>query len=249
MKTALAAIVLVLANVAAPAVRAQSDPHPPPRVSFSITGSQVILRSLDGGLLPLAVSEQRQHLLVRSYDGVDGEFLDSEPDPSQPLSVEASHNGGLSRIEIDHVFGDVRATASADDTAAASFNDIIWGSGATFTLPARSYLTMVAWVGVHSDADWNSNYISFERGLIPGTEGATGERFILDGAEASSQYFITALNPLDQAATFYYYSTLYANAYNVSAVPEPGAWAMLAGGLLLAACRRARRRPVLSLSA
>lgn len=244
MKTALAGIALVLATFGAPQAGAQPLQDRPPRVSFAISGSQLSLRSLDGSLLPLGVSAQRQHLLVRSYNGLEGEFLGSEPDPLRPASVEAHHAGGFSRIEIDHLFGDVRATASANGTSTPSFNDIVWGSGATFTLPARSILTLTAWVDVESEAAWNSNYVAFERGLIAGTEGATGERFILNGSEASSQYFLTASNPMDQAATFYYYSNLYANAASVLAVPEPGRWAMLAAGLfLLPAVRRRLPKP------
>ncbi|MBQ5946727.1 hypothetical protein [Massilia sp. ST3] len=235
MKTALAAILLTLSSLAAPDSRAQSSPPAQstatPQLSFSITNSQLTLRSLDGGALPLQLSEQRQHLLVRSYGDNEGEHLDSYPDPGKPVSVEASYGDGFSRIEIAHIFGDVSATVAADTTKDASFNDIVWGSGATFTLPARSFLTMVAWVSIDSEAAWDSNYAAFERGLIAGTEGATGERFILDGSRATSQYFLTALNPLDEAATFYYYSNLYANAYSVTPVPEPAGSAMLAAGL------------------
>ncbi|MEH6435921.1 hypothetical protein [Massilia sp. DD77] len=247
MKNALAAVFLSLSAAAAPNSLAQSAPPPdsttPPRLSFSITNSQVTLRSLDGGLLPLALSDQRQHLLVRSYGEDEGEHLDSNPDPGKPVSVEASYGDGFSRIEVAHIFGDVSATVAADTVLDASFNDIIWGSGATFTLPARSFLTMVAWVSIDGEAAWDSNYVGFERGLISGTEGVTGERFILDGSRATSQYFLTALNPLDEAATFYYYSNLYANAYSVTPVPEPAGWTMLAAGLATGmALRTAARR-------
>ncbi|CAN7285222.1 PEP-CTERM sorting domain-containing protein [Massilia sp. LjRoot122] len=243
MNKLLAASCLVFSLVAAPGAQSQETPAPDPRTEFTLSNSFVLLQSLDGSVLPLDVSSTRQHLIVRSYSDFGHEEVNLAPPTDRFASGAVTHRTGYAEASIDHIFGDLHALVGHTGPAPSwATSDFIIGSNAVFTLPARSMLTMGASINVDTTAAWDKNYFSYERGLIAATEGSFGERFMLSGTDASSYFSITALNPLDEEATFYYYSNLFGIAFAVNPVPEPSTWIMMAGGLLFLS-RAARVRP------
>lgn len=234
MKTALAGFFLALSILAAPEAQSQASQQPNPRLDFSLDNSHVILRSMDGTVLPLDVSGLDHHFIIRTYNENTYRERDITPLPFATARAELALGAGFVSFETEGIFGNMRATtgfsAPSDEWAT---NDFMIGANAVFTLPPRSFLTMTGWVTVRSTAAWDMNYMSMERGLISASDGAFGERYILSGSDASSQYFMTAINPLDEPTNFYYYSNLFGVAFNVTAVPEPSHWLMLVAGLIL----------------
>ena len=216
------------------------------RLEFVLSNTQVSVRSLDGAALPLATSGQRQVLTARAYGnaGEDRRELRLDGEPSAEL--HAAHGAGYADIEVEGFFGDMRAIAAFTGPSADWVtSEFAWGSFGSFTLPARASLTWSGWAEVRSAGAPGTNAVRFESALLADTAGAFGERYELRGSEASSQFFLTAVNPLDQPAEFDYYLELSGVAYSVSPVPEAPGWAMLGAGLFLlpAAVRRRRSCP------
>lgn len=261
MKTALAGIALVPATFALPArsfltiktlaacalglglatgVRAQDS-----RIEFILSNTQLSLHSLDGADLPLNASHQRQFLSARAYGnaGEDRQERRLEGEPAGAL--HAAFGTAYADLRVDGFWGDMRALAAFTGPSADwATSEFAWGSFGSFVLPARSTLTLTGSAEVRSAGAPDTNAVRFESALIADTAGAFGERYELRGADASSQFFLTAINPLDQPAGFDFYMELSGLAQSVSPVPEAPGWAMLGAGLALlpAALRRKRCR-------
>ncbi|MBQ5946728.1 hypothetical protein [Massilia sp. ST3] len=210
-------------------------------IVFTLSNVHVSLRSMDGMELPLAVSGQRQTLSARAYSatGEHAERLDLDEEVAG-AGVSVGHETAFVQVAVEGTLGGARGVATfAEPSVDWVSSEFAWGSYGSVTLPANSVLTIAAWATVRNDGA-EENRISFEQALVAATEGAFGERYELRAADASSQYFISAINPLDTEATFHYYTELAGYAFSVSPVPEPSAWAMLAGGLLLLGWARPR---------
>lgn len=243
MKNMLVGFILILNILAAPGAAAQGVSAPDPRMEFSLSNSFVRMQSLDGGaLLPWEVTSARQHLILGAYGEHGEDVVELHPWSEAVFSGAVRYRTGYAEASIA-LFGDLHALAGHSGPALPwGTSDFIIGGGATFTLPARSMLVLGGTIDARGAAPRENNYFNYESGLIAATEGTFADRFLLNGSEASSHFSITAVNPLDEAATFYYYYNLFGAAFAVSAVPEPSAWLMLAAGLLLPGCARRLRR-------
>ncbi|MEH6435920.1 hypothetical protein [Massilia sp. DD77] len=211
-------------------------------IRFNLSDVHVSLRSMDGAELPLAVSGQHQTLSARAYSatGQEAERLDLD-EKMDGAGVSVGRETAFVQVVVEGTLGGARGVATfAEPSIDWVSSEFAWGSYGSITLPANSVLTIAGRATVRNDGA-EENRISFEQALVAATEGAFGERYDLRASDASSQYVISAINPLDTEASFRYATELAGFAFSVSPVPEPSAWAMLAGGLLL--LRWARPRP------
>lgn len=230
---------------------AAAQTAPQPRIEISVYNTQTELRSLSGAPLPLApaIGQRRHGLVARTYseqamavDDLEDAALDSES------RVEVAEGPGYSQLTVDQIMGDMHAVAGftgpSPDWATSDFS---YSSNVVLTLPARSVLTLTGNIDVKNEVPHEMNYATFERRLISVADGTTGGVFVLDPFAPQDGFSISAVNPLDEAATFYYYSSLGGFAFSVMAVPEPSSAAMAAAGMLLMGTmlRRQRRRPIL----
>lgn len=221
---------------------------PPARIEITVYDTRSELRGLSGELLPLApaIGQRRHDLKVRTYteqtmasDELEDAALGSTS------HVEVAEGAGYSRLTVDQIMGDVHAVAGfTGPSPNPAVSEFSYGSNVVLTLPARSVLTLTGKIDVKREVPHEMNYATFERRLISVADGTTGGVFVLDPFAPLESFSISAVNPLDVAATFYYYSSVGGFAFSVNAVPEPSSAAMAAAGMLLIGTllRRRRRR-------
>lgn len=221
-------------------------PAPQPRIEFTLYNTQTQLRSLSGETLALTLGGRRHGLNARSYSE-HAMFADDLPDaPLDSRShVEARLGSGYAQLTVDDILGNMHAVLGFTSPSPGwSTSDFGYNSNIVFRLPAQSVLTMTGQIAVRADAPLDRNWVSFERGLIAAAEGTFADRFVFDRWAPQEYFSITATNPLDEEATFYFYSFVGGVAFNVFAVPEPARVATMTGGLLLlGALYRRMRRP------
>lgn len=241
MRTIVAAAIIGAA-FSMPSV-AGADAPPQPRIEFTVYDTTTELRSMSGDLLDLTFDWQGHNLYVRSYSEeamVEDVQLDA---PDAPLRGHAMHGAGYASVTVEHLMGNLHGLAGfTAPTVDWATSDFMYGGNVVLTLPARSVLTMTGRIEVKAAAEHEKNYMYFERGLVASAEGTYANGFVLDTVAPQDSFSITAVNPLDAEATFYYYTAMNGTAFSVIAVPEPSSAAMASGGLLLLAALIGRSR-------